>query len=89
MTADDPWDLMRHDILLDLASPMGKPFLGSKAGDPKIACCYDYNGKGCTRKPCSYTHACSYCKKMGHPKTKCFTRPAAGKGQGGKSSNAR
>ena len=89
MTEDDPWDLMRHDILLDLASPTGKPFPGSKAGDSKIVCCYDYNGKGCNRKTCSFAHACSYCKKMGHPKSKCFSRPQAGKGQGGKPSNAR
>ena len=89
VTSDDPWDSMRHDILLDLTAPTNKPFPGGKAGDSKIVCCWDYNGKGCSRKQCQFAHACSYCKKSGHPRNKCHARPGAGKGQGGKPSNAR
>jgi hypothetical protein len=35
---------------------------------PRI--CYSYNGSGCSRKPCRFSHVCTLCAG-GHPKTSC------------------
>jgi len=72
-----PWHILNMQILNDLETP---PRLGNSNtsntnqsnSSNKTGVCFPYNRPtGCSNKACKYTHKCSGCGILGHPRCKC------------------
>jgi hypothetical protein len=55
---------------------------GSKQDKPSFSgYCFEYNKQnGSCEGPCEYVHACSYCKRRGHPEAICYKKPGQSNG---------
>lgn len=93
-----PWQeplselVLRANLQPSKFRPSNQPFLvknkTSSYSNTRIKFCYSFNqGQPCRADPCTYKHACQYCKEQ-HPRFKCPKLPPNDEKQPSKSSNS-